>query len=143
MNSKIKHQYDALLALRAVELRDTAVTASAAGAGVVPLHRLTAGRGDLKNQYGQTPFDVVIHVEAGTNAKLTVQSVDAAGANPVNVPGGTIDAAVLAGKTVVLKFDPATIAAADADAHSIRVYAEVGSAGTVSYYAFAAPNSQA
>lgn len=141
MNSKIKHGYDALLALRSLDDRATAVTASAAGGAVVTLHRLTAGRGDLKNLYGQTPFDVVIVVDAATDATIKVQTVDADGANPVDAPGGAVVAE--AGKTYVLKFDPATLAAADADAAGIRVYAELEAGGTVSYYAFAAPNSKA
>ncbi|USN14277.1 hypothetical protein KABACHOK_04640 [Brevundimonas phage vB_BpoS-Kabachok] len=142
MNSKIKHGYDALLALRSIDDRATAVTADGPGGLVVDLHRLTAGRGDLKNLYGQTPFDVVIVVDAATDATLKVQTVDAAGANPVDAPGGTVTA--VAGKTFVLKFDPATLAAADADAAGIRVFADVEpTTGTVSYYAFAAPNSKA
>lgn len=141
MNSKIKHQYDALLALRSIDSRATAVTASAAGGLVVDLHRLTAGRGDLKNLYGQTPFDVVIVVDAATDATIKVQTVDADGANAVDAPGGAVVAE--AGKTFVLKFDPATLAAADADAAGVRVYAEVEAGGTVSYYAFAGPNTKA
>ncbi|USN15526.1 hypothetical protein KIKIMORA_04080 [Brevundimonas phage vB_BpoS-Kikimora] len=144
MNSKIKHGYDALLALRSLSDRATAVAASAAGGQVVDLHRLTAGRGDLKNMYGQTPFDVIVVVDAATgDAALKVQTVDAAGANPVDAPGGSIDAAALIGSVVVLKFDPATLKAADDDAAGIRIYAELGSGASVSYYAFAAPNSKA
>lgn len=144
MNSKIKHQYDALLALRTLTARATPVTVSAAGGQVVDLHRLTAGRGDLKNMYGQTPFDVVIVVDAASgDAAIKVQTVDAAGANPVDAPGGSIDAAALVGGVVVLKFDPATLAAADPDAAGVRVWAELGAGASATYYAFAAPNSKA
>lgn len=151
MNSKIKHGYDALLALRSLDDRATAVTADGAGGGLVSLHALTNARGDLKGLFGQTPFDVVIFVDNADTASgtetytLSVQSVDADGANPVNVPGGSVTVtAGLVGEPIVLKLDPATIKLADADAHSIRIYADVGGATpSISYYAFAAPNSKA
>lgn len=142
MNSTIKHGYDALLALRSADDRATALTADGANTLLVDLHRLTAGRGDLKNQYGQTPFDVVISVGAVTGtAQIIVETVDAAGANAVAAPGGTVTA--VAGQTLVLKFDPATLAAADADAAFLRVSHNVEAASSVAYYAFAAPNSNA
>jgi hypothetical protein len=151
MNSKIKHQYDALLALRSLTDRTTPVTADGAGGGLVDLHLLTAGRGDLKNLHGQTPFDVIIHVDSVDTASgtetyvLKLQTVDANGANPTDVPGGTLTiAAGLVGEPIVLKLDLATVRLVDADAAKLRIFADVGGATpAISYYAFAAPNSKA
>lgn len=151
MNSKIKHQYDALLALRSLTDRATPVTADGAGGGYVDLHLLTAGRGDLKNLHGQTPFDVVIHVDsADTNSgsetyTLKLQTVDSDKANPVDVPGGTVAiAGGLVGEPVVLKIDLQTVRLVDPDAAFLRIYADVGGATpSFTYYAFAAPNAKA
>lgn len=151
MNSKIKHGYDALLALRSLTDRATPVVADGAGGGLVDLHRLTAGRGDLKNMYGQTPFDVVIYVDSIDTTSSTetytlkLQTVDAAGANPTDVPGGSVTiTAGLVDEPIVLKIDLATVMLADADAAKLRIFADVGGATpSIVYYAFAAPNSKA
>lgn len=151
MNSKIKHQYDALLALRPLTDRATPVTADGASSGLVDLHKLTAGRGDVKNLFGQTPFDVVILVDAIDSTTgdetytLKLQTVDAAGANPTDVPfGGVVVTSALVGEPLVVKIDPANIKLADADGAKLRIYADVGgTTPSISFFAFAAPNSKA
>lgn len=151
MNSKIKHQYDALLALRAINDRSVAVVADGAGAGLVDLHKLTAGRGDLKGLFGQTPFDVVILVDEVDTASgdevytLKLQTVDAAGANPTDVVGGSVTiTAALVGEPIVLKIDPANILLSDPDGRKLRIFADVaGATPSIKYFAFAAPNSNA
>jgi hypothetical protein len=101
--------YDALLALRSLTDRATAVTATGAGGGFVNLHHIPAGNGtyvgtpglpgalgDVAGLFGQTPFDVVVFVDtidttSGTETyTLKLQSVDSAKANPVDVPGGSV-----------------------------------------------------
>ena len=151
MNSKIKHGYDALLALRSLTDRATPVVADAAGGGLVDLHKLTAGRGDLKGLFGQTPFDVVIYVDAIDTASgdevytLKLQTVDTAGANPTDVVGGSVTVtAGLVGEPIVLKIDPANILLSDPDGVKLRIFADVtGATPSIRYFAFAAPNSQA
>lgn len=161
--SKIKHQYDALLALRALTDRATPVTADAAGGGFVDLHHLKIGSsyvgiaglpgaiGDLVGKFGQTPFDVVVYVDAIDSTTgdevytLKLQSVDSAKANPTDVPGGAlVVTAGLVGEPIVLKIDPQNIALSDPDAAFLRIFADVGgTTPSITYFAFAAPNSDA
>ncbi len=101
--------------------------------------------------YGQTPFDVVIYVDSIDTTSSTetytlkLQTVDAAGANPTDVPGGSVTiTAGLVDEPIVLKIDLATVMLADADAAKLRIFADVGGATpSIVYYAFAAPNSKA
>lgn len=161
--SKIKHMYDALLALRSLTDRATPVTSTAAGGGFVDLHRLlsdnsvtpVAGRpgalGDLIGKFGQTPFDVVIYVDAidtnsGTETyTLALQSVDANKANPVAVIGGSVTVTSgLVGEPIVLKIDPANLLLSDPAARYLRINATLaGATPSITYYAFAAPNAKA
>ncbi len=161
--SKIKHAYDALLALRSLTDRATPVTADGAGGGYVDLHHLTSGGsyvgtpalpgalGDLVGKFGLTPFDVVIFVDAidttsGTETyTLNLQSVDLNKANPTNVPGGSVTiTSALVGQPIVLKIDPENIGLVDADAAFLQIAADVGGATpSISYYAFASKNMKA
>lgn len=151
MNSKIKHQYDALLAIRDLAARSVAVTADGPAGGYVQLHRLTSGRGDLRGLFGQAPFDVVIFVNSTDNTTgdetytLKLQTVNAAKASPTDVPGATVPVtAGMVGSPIVLKVDPATIDLADADAAFLTIAADVGgTTPSIKFYAFAAPNSHA
>lgn len=157
--SKIKHMYDALLALRSLNDRATPVVADGAGGGYVDLHHLlpagTPGNpgalGDVAGLFGQRPFDVVIEVDAidttsgSETYTLKLQSVDANKANPTDVPfGGAVITSALVGEPLVVKVDPAVIALADPDAAYLRIFADVGGATpSITYFAYAAPNSRA
>lgn len=157
--SKIKHMYDALLALRSLTDRATAVTADGAGGGFVDLHHLlpegTPGEpgalGDVAGLFGQRPFDVVIQVDAidttsgSETYTLKLQTVDANKANPTDVPfGGAVITSALVGEPLVVKVDPAVIKLSDPDAAFLRIFADVGGATpSITYFAFAAPNSRA
>lgn len=156
--SKINHPYDALLALRTLTARTTAVVATGVGGGTpVALHQITSAGsvtpvaglpgafGDLIGLFGQSPFDVVINVDdidstSGTETYvLKLQSVDANGLNPTDVPGGSVTiTAALVGQPFVLKVDPHTIKLADDDAQGVIIAHVLGGATpSMHYYAFA------
>lgn len=141
MESAVRHQYDDLLKLQA--FGSAAVTADAPSGFAIDLHRLTAGRGDLKNRYGLGKFDVVIHVTAadfttGDEAyALEIVSTDAAGANPV-VHGSVIVTAAMVGKTVEVSVHPDSLAKTDIDAAKLSINANVGgTTPSLTYWAFA------
>lgn len=159
--SKQKHYYDGALALRSLNDRATPVTADGAGGGYVDLHHLksagsyvgVSGRpgaiGDLAGKFGQSPFDVVIFVDAidttsGTETySLKLQTVDSDKANPVDVPGGTlVITSDLVGEYINLCFDPETAVLADPDCAYLRIFADVsGATPSISYFAFASQDS--
>lgn len=150
MESSIRHQYDALLALQPVG--SAAITASAVSANAVDLYKLTSGRGDLQGRYGLGSFDVVFQAVAVDEADgdetytVVVQTVDADGANPVDQQSFTVTGADL-GRPLVFAFHPETLRARDEDAAEIRLNVTIvaGAGGTASlqYHAFAAPHSHA
>jgi hypothetical protein len=162
--SKIKHMYDALLALRSLTDRATAVTATGVGGGFVDLHHIPAGNGtyagtpglpgalgDVAGLFGQTSFDVVILVDSidttsGTETyTLKLQSVDAAKANPTDVPGASVAiTSALVGEPFVLKVSPSTIVLADADAAFLQIaHVLAGATPSMKYHAFAGPETDA
>lgn len=161
--SKINHMYDALLALRDLTARKTAVTATGVSAGQVKLHQITSAGsvtpvagipgalGDLVGLFGQSPFDVVVMVDAIDHTTgdetytLKLQSVDANGANPTDVPGGSVViTAALVGQPFVMKIDPHSIKLADDDAQFITIaHVLAGTTPSIAYFAYAAPNSDA
>jgi hypothetical protein len=161
--SKINHMYDALLALRDLTARKTAVTASGANTGFVALHQITSAGsvtsvagmpgalGDLVGLFGQTPFDVVImidsldHTTGDETYHLKLQSVDANKANPTDFPGGDIVVtAAMVGQPFVVKVDPHTIKLADDDAQFLSLsHVLAGTTPSIAYFAYAAPNSDA
>lgn len=144
MESQIRHQYDALLALKAPG--SAAITATAASTAV-DIDRITKGRGDVQGRYGIGSFDAVLYVSAldTTSASETYtfefQTVDANGANPVTHETVTLTAAEI-GVPLVFAFHPATLKAADADGAKFRVNAVLaGATPSLTYYGFLAPHS--
>lgn len=141
MESAVRHQYDDLTKLQA--FGSAAVTADAPSGFSVDLYRLTAGRGDLKNRYGLGKFDVVLHITSATFADadetytIDVQSVDAAGANPVTHETIAVSADMV-GKTIEVTIHPDSLAKMDADAAKLRLFANVGgTTPSLTYWAFA------
>jgi hypothetical protein len=161
--SKINHMYDALLALRDLTARKTAVTATGVSAGAVALHQITSGGsvtgvaglpgalGDVVGLFGTQPFDVVINVDSidtttgDETYHLKLQSVDANKANPTDVPGGdVIITAAMVGKPFVIKVDPHTIKMVDDDAQFLTIaHVLAGTTPILAYYAYAAPANDA
>ncbi len=146
MESKIRHQYDAELALRAPG--SVAVTADGA-TDAVDINRITKGRGDINGRYGQGSFDAVVYVTAldatsgSETYTLQFQTVDADGNNPVTHETVEVTAAMV-GEPLVFAFHPATLRAKDADAAQFRINLDVGGATpSLTYYAFLAPHSHA
>uniref|UniRef100_A0AB74UN98 Minor capsid protein n=1 Tax=Caulobacter phage BL57 TaxID=3348355 RepID=A0AB74UN98_9VIRU len=146
MESKIRHQYDALLALQPVGT--AAVTADGSSVNSVDLYRITNGRGDIAGRYGIGSFDVVFKFKALTTGGATpetytinVVTTDAAGANPVVQESFVVDAAMVAAP-YVLAFHPASLKLKDADAAKIKLTIDVaGTAPSLDFYAFVAPHS--
>lgn len=146
MESKIRHTYDADLALRAPG--SVAVVADGASSAV-DIYRITKGRGDINGRFGIGSFDAVVYVTAidttsGTETyTLEFQTVDAAGANPVTHETHVLTAAEV-GEPLVFAFHPATLRAKDADGAKFRINVDVGGATpSITYYAFLAPHSHA
>lgn len=146
MESKIRHMYDADLALRAPG--SVAVVADGASSAV-DIYRITKGRGDINGRFGIGSFDAVVYVTAidttsGTETyTLEFQTVDAAGANPVTHETHVLTAAEV-GEPLVFAFHPATLRAKDADGAKFRINVDVGGATpSITYYAFLAPHSHA
>ncbi|AXQ69702.1 minor capsid protein [Caulobacter phage CcrSC] len=145
MESAVRHQYDASLALQAIG--SAAVTATAVGTGKISLQRLTAGRGDLANRYGQGAFDVVAYFSAldttsgNETYELQFCTYDAAGANETVVEKATITAAQV-GEVLEFKFQPITLQKFDADAAQFGVKLVVaGTTPSATYYAFASQDT--
>ncbi len=144
MESKIHHQYDALLALRAPGSADlTADTVLTK----LDLHRLTGGRGDLLNRYGEGAFDLVVNVNTIDSTTgdetyvLEVTTYDSAGANAQIQFSHTVVAAEVA-KPLVFTILPDQLTYLDTDAAQISINVNVG--GTtpiINLWAFAAPHS--
>jgi hypothetical protein len=160
-SSKIRHQYDALLALRSLTDRATPVTASGAGGGFVNLHHIPAGNGtyvgtpglpgalgDVAGLFGQRPFDVVVMVDtidttSGSETySLKLQAVDSAKANPVDVPASAVViTSGLVGEPFVIKVDPSTIKLAAPNAAFIQIaHVVAGATPSMKYFAYAAPD---
>lgn len=146
MESKIKHQYDGSLALRAPAsanlTADTTLTK-------LDIYRLTAGRGDLLNRYGLGSFDVVVYVSSidtttgDESYVLSFQTYDSAGANAVTHWSHTVTAADVL-EPLVFTFHPDTLKVNDADAAKFGILVDVG--GTtpiINLYAYASPHSHA
>lgn len=147
MESSIRHQYDALLALQ--EPGSAAINASAAAENDVDLYRLTAGRGDLNGRYGIGSFDLVFQAvavdESDTDETYTIEvaTVDADGNNPVVQHSFTVTGADV-GNPLVFAFHPETLRARDADAAKLRVSATLaGTTPSLQYFAYLAPHSHA
>lgn len=145
MESAVRHQYDASLALQAIG--SPAVTATAVGSAKIDLYRLTAGRGDLKNRYGLGAFDVVVYFSAldatSGNETYTLQfcTYDAAGANETVVDSAVITSAQV-GEVLEFKFQPITLAKFDADAALFGVkLVAAGTTPSATYYAFASQDT--
>lgn len=163
-SSKLKHQYDALLALRALSARATPVTASGQGGGFVDLHHIAAGNGtyagtpglpgalgDVAGLFGQRPFDVVIMVDTidtttgDETYTLKLQAVDKNKANPVDVPAGAVQVtAGLVGEYIVVKVHPETLKLAAPNAAYLQIaHVLAGTTPILTYFAFAAPDMDA
>ncbi|AFU86553.1 putative minor capsid protein [Caulobacter phage CcrRogue] len=146
MESKIRHQYDALLALQPVGT--AAVTADGSSVNSVDLYRIANGRGDIAGRYGIGSFDIVFNFKAittgGTVAEtysVSVVTTDAAGANPVVQHTFTVDAGLI-GDPYVLAFHPASLKLKDADAAKVKLTIDVaGTAPSLDFFAFVAPHS--
>ncbi|UTC29856.1 hypothetical protein BAJUN_02260 [Bajunvirus bajun] len=143
MESKIRHQYDADLALRAPG--SAAITATTA-TGAVDIYRLDRARG-VQGRYGIGSFDIVIHFGALDTTTgdetyfIDVETVDANGANAVVQATVPVVAGNL-GEPIVLGFHPSTFAAKDPDAAKVRLNVRVaGTTPSATFYAFLAPHS--
>jgi hypothetical protein len=138
MESKIKHQYDSALALRAPG--GAALTADATMTKI-DLMRLTAGRGDLVNRYGMADFDVVVFISAApvtTNETYVLEftTYDANGANGQIQETFTVAAGAV-GVPLVFKFNVDTFTALDADAAQFSINVNVsGTAPSITLWAF-------
>lgn len=162
--SKIKHMFDALLALRSLTDRATPVTATGVGGGFVDLHHIAAGNGtyagtpglpgalgDVAGLFGQQAFDVVVMIDSidttsGTETyNLKLQSVDSAKANPVDVPGSNVAVtAALVGEPFVLKVSPHTIGLSNPNAAFLQIaHVLAGATPSLKYFAFAGPETDA
>lgn len=147
MESKVKHQYDALLALRAPA--SVALTADT-DLTKISLDRLTAGRGDLENRYGLGSFDVVVYVTSivtgGMVAEtydLKFQTYDSAGANAFTHMTHRVTAAEV-GEPMVFTFHPQYLAVNDTDAAKFSINLDVtGTGPSIVLYAFCSPHSHA
>lgn len=146
MESKIRHQYDALLALKAPA---SAAIVATGDSNDVSLYRIENGRGDIEGRYGIGSFDCVVYVNAmdattGTETyTLSFVTVDENGANPVVHEVVTLTAGQV-GEPLVYAFHPATLKVKDADAAKFRITATLGGATpSLTYYAFLAPHSHA
>lgn len=147
MESSIRHQYDAELALQPVG--SSAITATADAANDLDLYRLTAGRGDLQGRYGLGSFDLVFQAvsvdeaDADETYTIAVSTVDAEGNNPVEQYSFTVTGADV-GNPLVFAFHPETLRARDEDAAQLRVSATLaGTSPSLQYFCFAAPHSHA
>lgn len=147
MESKIRHQYDADLALKAPG--SAAVTATAAS-DAVSIYPLTKSRDNvLDGRFGIGSFDAVVYVNAldttsgSETYTLQFQTVDEDGANPVTHQSVTLTADHV-GEPLVFAFHPATLRIADEDAAKFRVNVVLaGATPSITYYAFLAPHSHA
>lgn len=146
MESKIRHQYDALLALRAP---GTAALTMDGNTTAVSLYRIDNGRGDIEGRYGIGSFDCVVYVTAMDSTSgsetytLNFQTVDADGANPVTHETVVLTAGQV-GDPLVYAFHPSTLKIKDDDAASFRINVDVGGATpSLDFYAFLAPHSHA
>lgn len=161
-SSKIRHMYDALLALRSLTDRATPVVATGAGGGYVDLHHIPAGNGtyvgtpglpgalgDVAGLFGQRPFDVVIMIDSidttsgSETYSLKLQAVDSDKANPVDVPASSVTVtSSLVGEPFVIKVDPLTIGLAAPNAAFLRIeHVLAGATPSMKYFAFAAPDA--
>lgn len=145
MESAVRHQYDASLALQAIG--SAAVTSTAVGSNKIDLYRLTAGRGDLKNRYGLGAFDVVVYVGAvdavtgDESYTLQLCTYDAAGANETVQESITLTAANI-GEVLEFEVKPNTMAAFDADAAQFGVKMVLaGTTPSITYWAFASQDT--
>ncbi|ARB14286.1 hypothetical protein Ccr5_gp068 [Caulobacter phage Ccr5] len=146
MESKIRHQYDALLALQPVGT--AAVTADGSSVNAVDIYRIANGRGDVAGRYGIGSFDIVFYFKAATTGGATpetytinVVTTDAADANPVVQETFTVESNMI-GDPYVLAFHPASLKLKDADAAKVKLTIDVaGTAPSLDFYAFVAPHS--
>lgn len=146
MESKIRHQYDADLALQPVGTAP--VTADGSSVKSVDIYRLAHGRGDVAGRYGIGSFDIVFYfksaVVGGASPEtytINVVTTDAAGANPVVQETFTVTSAII-GEPYVLAFHPATLKLKDADAAFVKLAVDVaGTAPALDFWAFVAPHS--
>lgn len=147
MESKVKYLIDAALVLQAtgsVAISSTTVSTK------VGINRIVNGRGDVIGRYGEGSFDVLLHVVALDHTTgdetytLNFATYDSAGANEFVHEAavytlGTTDV----GKTLVFKFDTATLAAMDADAAEFAVKPVLaGTTPSFQYWAYLVPNKR-
>jgi hypothetical protein len=143
MESTIRHQYDADLALRAPG--GAAVTADTSSAAI-DIYRITQGRGDVNGRYGIGSFDIVAYFSAldtsgDATYALKIETTDADGANAVTHATIPLTAANL-GAPLVYAFHPATLKVSDADGAKVRVTLDVtGTTPSANFWAFVAPHS--
>jgi hypothetical protein len=145
MESKIRHQYDGDLALRAP---GSAAMVADGNTTAVSIYPITDSPYDaVDGRFGIGSFDCVLYVSAidttsgSETYTLNFQTVDANGANPVTHETVVITSG-LVGEPLVYAFHPATLAVADADAASFRINVDVGgSTPSITFYAYLAPHS--
>lgn len=147
MESKIKHSYDALLALRAPG--SIAVTATGATPSIDLNKILHSPYNALLNRFGTGAFDLVVFVSAldttsGTETySLEFQTTDVADANPTTQESLTLTAAMV-GVPLVFGFHPDTLQAVHPAADNFRVHYTLGGATpSLTFWAFMSPLSHA
>lgn len=145
MESKIRHVYDSLLALRAP---GSAAIVADTSTSAVDIYRITKSPYNANlGRYGIGSFDLVLFISAidttsGTETYvLNFQTVDANGANPVTHESITVVSAHV-GVPLVYAFHPATLKVTDVDAAGFRINVDVGGATpSITFWAFLAPHS--
>lgn len=145
MESKIRHGYDASLALRAP---GSAALVADTTFNKLGLDRITKSpRGAVDGKFEERNFSVVVHLEAGFAAgadnlyTVNFNSYDVNGANPVTHFSKTFVAADV-GKTFVFDFDTTTLAVVNANASQFSAALDVtGTTPSASLYAFVAPTA--
>lgn len=145
MESRVRHQYDASLAL--VAPGSAAITASATSAQVSIYEITNSPYGALNGRNGVGKFDVVVcplsvvHLTNETYS-LAIQVVNEAGA------ATTVETIPLTvanqGEYLVFPLQPQTLADFGGDAAAVQIVATLaGGAPSLQYWAFLAPASHA
>lgn len=144
MESKVKYLIDAALVLNATT---AAAITSTTVSTKVDIQRITKGRGDINGRYGEGSFDVLLHVvgldhtTGDETYALNFATYDSTGSNEVIHETAYSLGVSDIGKTLVFKFDTATLAAEDSDAAEFAVKPVLaGTTPSLTYWAYLVPN---
>lgn len=148
MESAIRHQYDASLALRAPGSADITATAATPG---LDLYRITrSARGANDGRYGIGSFDLVLFIKSidtttgNETYSFAVQVSDTVSGSYEDVQTIAVNADVIA-QPLVFAFHPKTLKLVSGDdAGFLRLNATLGGTTPIlNYWAFLAPHSHA